>query len=160
MDTYLLLGSNKGERVNILDRTRQMIEERIGMIIRQSSLYESEAWGFVSDNFINQVICTKTELPPQKILSEIHKIEADMGRKHTNSQGYQARTLDIDILFYDSAIINQEDLIIPHSRLHERYFTLLPLNEIAPELKHPVLELTIQQLLEKCIDTAKVWNIR
>lgn len=154
---YLLLGSNQGDRVEALNTARQAINERIGETISLSLLYESEAWGFVSDNFINQVICVKTDLLPKQVLDEINRIEAEAGRIRTNAETYQARLLDIDILFYNDWIVNTDKLVIPHPRLHERRFTLEPLNTIAPKLQHPIFKKNIEQLLQQCTDSVKVW---
>lgn len=154
---YLLLGSNQGNCSQILSDACCSIEKYIGKIIQKSSLYESEAWGFSSDNFLNQVVCAQTDLSPRTILSQIHKIEAAAGRIRTNAGGYQARPLDIDILFYNDLVIETDDLIVPHAQLHKRRFTLLPLNEIAPNFIHPVFKTSIHNLLKNSTDESKVW---
>jgi 2-amino-4-hydroxy-6-hydroxymethyldihydropteridine diphosphokinase len=153
---YLLVGSNLGNRKSYLDIARQCLCEYVGTLLLESSVYESEAWGFVSDNaFLNQVLLYETELSPNELLRTIKEIEAKNGRIHSKN-GYSSRYLDIDILFYDSLTINSPDLTIPHLMLHKRRFTLLPLAEIAPDLIHPVFNLSIKQLLEKCEDHGKV----
>jgi 2-amino-4-hydroxy-6-hydroxymethyldihydropteridine diphosphokinase len=126
----------------------------------ESSVYESEPWGFVSENaFLNQVLLYETMLTPCEILQTIKTIETENGRIHSKD-GYSSRNLDIDILFYDNMVLNSADLTIPHSMLHRRRFTLLPLLEIAPNLVHPVFALNIKQLLEKCKDSGTVNKIR
>jgi 2-amino-4-hydroxy-6-hydroxymethyldihydropteridine diphosphokinase len=106
----------------------------------------------VSDKaFLNQVLLYETLLTPNEILQTIGVIEAENGRVHTKD-GYSSRNLDIDILFYDSLILNSADLTVPHPLLHVRRFTLLPLAEIAPDFIHPVLQLSMRDLLEKCED--------
>jgi len=153
---YLLLGGNKGDVITALRKACVSIEKQIGTVLLQSSFYESEAWGFNSDNFINQVMCVDTNLSPKQLLQQIHQIESNAGRVRTKNKEYEARTLDIDILFYDDSIIETNDLNIPHPRMHERRFTLLPLNEIAPDFIHPVFRLSINQLLQQTTDRGKV----
>ena len=154
---YLLLGSNQGDRADSINKACLSIEKNIGKIVNQSLLYESEAWGFVSDNFINQVLCVETELMPTQILELIFRIETDAGRKRINNDIYETRPLDIDILFYNNLIVCTKALTIPHPCLHKRLFTLMPLAEIAADFIHPVLKVTIQQLLDENQDSLKVW---
>jgi 2-amino-4-hydroxy-6-hydroxymethyldihydropteridine diphosphokinase len=133
-----------------------LIDKEIGQVTKSSSVYESEPWGFSSDQqFLNQVVVVESELSPNEMLDEIHIIEAKLGRKRS-SAGYQSRTMDIDILFYDDLMVNESDLVIPHPRLHERRFTLLPLAEIAGDFIHPVLSESMDALAEECSDTSKV----
>jgi 2-amino-4-hydroxy-6-hydroxymethyldihydropteridine diphosphokinase len=153
---YLLTGSNLGDRLSYLNGAKQSLNRFVGKLLVESSVYESEPWGFVADNaFLNQVLIYETVLTPEKILCIIHDIEAETGRIHTND-GYSSRNLDIDILFYDNIKLNSINLTIPHPMLHKRRFTLLPLAEIAPNLIHPVFNMNIMQLLEKCEDHKKV----
>jgi 2-amino-4-hydroxy-6-hydroxymethyldihydropteridine diphosphokinase len=152
----LLLGGNMGDRNNLLADACILIETKIGRIIKSSSVYETDPWGFSSDlPFLNQVVIVDSVLSPKEILGEIHKIEAQLGRVRF-STGYEARTMDIDILFYDDLRVNESDLVIPHPRLHERRFTLLPLAEIAGDYIHPVLNERLDVLAEECSDTSKV----
>ena len=130
-----------------------MTQRAIGRIVNASSLYESAPWGFEHDNkFLNKVVILKTFHSPRKILHSIQNIETKMGRVRNYSGTYSGRTIDIDILFYDDVVMNEEDLKIPHPLLHKRRFTLKPLVEIAPTFKHPVLHKTMQQLLDECPD--------
>ena len=153
---YLLLGSNLGKPEEYLKMARSMLSQRVGIVEKTSSLYRTEPWGFRHENFfLNQVLCVRTDLNPETLLELIHSIEADLGRVRLGN-GYQARTIDIDILLYDQQIVNQPELQIPHLRLHERRFTLLPLVEIAPTLKHPVFNLTVSELLAHCDDECEV----
>ena len=152
----LLLGGNKGDRSNLLRKAGILIERKIGQIIRSSSIYETEPWGFSSDlPFYNQVVIVESGLSPNEMLDEIHIIETLLGREKS-SNGYESRTMDIDILFYDDITINESDLVIPHPRLHKRRFTLLPLAEIAGDYIHPVLHERLDVLAEECSDTSKV----
>ncbi|MDR1170317.1 MAG: 2-amino-4-hydroxy-6-hydroxymethyldihydropteridine diphosphokinase, partial [Prevotellaceae bacterium] len=126
---YLLTGSNLGDRKSYLDSAKRSLCLSVGELLAESSIYESEPWGFVSENaFLNQVLLYETVLTPREILQTIKIIEAENGRIHAKS-GYSSRNLDIDILFYDNTVLNSADLTIPHPMLHRRRFTLLPLNE-------------------------------
>ncbi|PCJ89508.1 MAG: 2-amino-4-hydroxy-6-hydroxymethyldihydropteridine diphosphokinase [Flavobacteriales bacterium] len=153
---YLLLGGNLGVRVETLAMTVELIEKRIGQAAKKSSIYETEPWGFQHENkFLNQVIKVKTALLPIELLTKILKIEKQLGRTRNKSQ-YSARTIDIDILFYNNIIISEKNLQIPHPRLHERKFALVPLCEIASDLFHPILKKSIKKLLENCGDNSQV----
>ncbi len=152
----LLLGGNMGNRINLLSEACSLIDEEIGRIIKSSSVYETEPWGFSSDMpFLNQVVIVESELSPNEMLDEIHRIESQLGRER-NLSGYESRTIDVDILFYDNLMVNESHLIIPHPKLHNRRFTLLPLAEIAGEYIHPVLNERLDVLAEECSDTSKV----
>lgn len=168
-DVFLLLGSNLGDREGNLLKACAGISKRIGNIINRSSLYETEPWGFEDSTwFYNQALEIETELSPERILAEIHGIETELGRTReatscysgcSCSTEYSSRTIDIDILFYGAKIHFTEDLMIPHPRLHERMFTLLPLDEIAPGFIHPVYRKPISELLEHCTDKGGVSRV-
>lgn len=154
---YLLLGSNLGNRLQLLQQATDSISRQIGKIEKTSAVYESEAWGFeCPQNFLNQVVAVSTPLTAVEVLAAIQQIEKEAGRIRTGN-GYQARTLDIDILFYHNQVINLPELTIPHPQLHLRKFTLEPLCEIAPDMIHPVLKRTMRELLHECPDKGKVW---
>ncbi len=149
--TYLLLGSNLGNRRKYLSLAISEIQTKIGTIVRRSSLYQTASWGkHDQPDFLNQVIELKTSLQAQELLSGILKIESDLGRKRLEKWG--SRIIDIDILLYEDLIINDPKLIIPHPYLAFRRFCLMPLCEIAPEFIHPVLKKSIQQLLLELSD--------
>jgi 2-amino-4-hydroxy-6-hydroxymethyldihydropteridine diphosphokinase len=151
----LLIGGNLGDRKALIFRAKQMLETHIGACIQHSSIYESEAWGFQAEsNFYNQILILETELSAADILEIALKIESDLGRKR-ESNSYASRSMDIDILFYDEQIIHQENLIIPHPRLHLRRFTLLPLVEILADFVHPEIKKTLGELLDSCDDDLK-----
>ncbi len=153
---FILLGSNLDDRLLYLSQTRNMIANRVGAIDIKSYIYESKPWGFNHENqFLNQVLVVNTMLEPHDILKITQQIELELGRKYKGI-GYSARTVDIDLLFYNDIIIDTEDLIIPHLQLHKRRFTLLPLNEISPDFIHPVFKTTISELLNKCNDNSIV----
>lgn len=155
---YLLLGGNKGDVKSHFIRACELMEQRIGRIFSMSPLYASEAWGFSSDSlFLNQVIALQTQQMEDEVLEGVLRIEEDLGRvREFGTQGYQNRSLDIDILFFNQLICEKSSLIIPHPRLHLRKFTLCPLNDIAPALVHPVFQKTIEELLAICPDNSEV----
>src|SRR5688572_10405436 len=140
-EVYLLLGSNLGERITNLNNAVRLIASRCGKIQLQSSIYETEAWGLKEQNsFLNMAVVIKTTLAPKDVLIEVKTIERELGRTDTTKWG--PRLIDIDILLYGESIIELDDLKIPHPFISERKFTLLPLNEIARDVIHPVYNLT------------------
>lgn len=156
--SFILLGSNLGERKKLLEEAIFMISNNCGKILSMSRLYETEPWGFKSEtNFLNQVIEIETTLTPHELLSELLSIEAVLGRhRHENAKGYESRPMDLDILYYDNFIINDSTLVLPHPRLHLRRFTLLPLCDIASDFEHPIFMRTNKSLLEECDDDSDV----
>ena len=156
---YLLLGGNIGDKERIFSEARTILNNRVGELQLQSAVYETEPWGFESiDLFWNQAIELQTSLSPDEVLAQTQLIEKQLGRIRKDGQ-YCSRIIDIDILFFGNETINQENLIIPHPRIQERKFALLPLNEIAPELIHPVFQKSIRQLLAECSDLLKVEKV-
>jgi 2-amino-4-hydroxy-6-hydroxymethyldihydropteridine diphosphokinase len=145
IDVFLLLGSNLGDREAYLRQAIKYIETDIAPIVDGSSVYETQSWGKRDEpDYLNQVIHLKTGMPAHDILERILHIEQMMGRKREVKWG--SRIIDIDILFYGQAIINDETLTIPHPEMHKRLFTLIPLSEIAPDFIHPGLHRSIFQL--------------
>lgn len=129
---YLSLGSNIGNRRQFIKDAIGLIDERVGKVIRQSSLIETGPWGFTSPNrFINACVACKTRLSPHEILVTTQEIEKKMGRREKSNNGeYHDRTIDIDILLYDDVAIREPGLTIPHPRMKEREFVMKPLSEI------------------------------
>ena len=155
---YLLLGSNLGNKENNLGTARNHISSSVGTIIKISSIYNSEAWGFTDQPaFLNQVLQVETSLNPQQLLREILNIEILMSRIRTNK--WRERTIDIDILYYEDLVINDEALTIPHQEIPNRRFTLIPLCEIAPKEIHPILNISNSDILEKTADVLGVEKI-
>ena len=153
--TYLLLGSNMGNSTELLSNAIEQIENKIGPLLLQSNLYATAAWGNTSQpDFLNQVIKVATNLEAAKTLEKILSIEKKMGRIRTIKNA--PRIIDIDILFFNNEIINRSDLIVPHPEIQNRRFVLTPLYEIAPQMIHPVLNKTIEQLLSQCPDQLAV----
>ncbi len=152
---YLLLGANIGKRFDQMRAAFQEIGEQIGAVVRYSSLYETAAWGMNDDpSYLNQVILVETALEPLAVLKRINKIEEKLGR--IRNLKWESRLIDIDILFYDDRVISTPELSVPHPYLHLRRFTLIPLNEIAPDLLHPVLKKNTKDLLKELKDELDV----
>ncbi len=145
---YLSLGSNSGDRIGYVQQATSLLGASDNItLIRTSAFYETEPWGMDSENwFVNAVVEIKTSLSPQDLLAECQRIETQLGRKREKSKEYSDRTIDIDILFYNKDIINDENLTIPHKFVHLRAFTLVPLLELIPNFEHPVLHKTISEL--------------
>ena len=146
---YLGLGSNLGNRETIIREAVRLIEERIGQVVRQSSLIETEPWGFESQNrFLNGAVCCETALSPREVLLATQQIERDLGKRkeHATQRSQRAnskssdckyfdRPVDIDILLYDDITIDEPDLKIPHPLMEQRDFVMIPLREINNNLK-------------------------
>jgi 2-amino-4-hydroxy-6-hydroxymethyldihydropteridine diphosphokinase len=132
--TFIALGSNLGDRAGNLAAARAALAANIS-ITAASSLYETEPWGLLAQGrYLNQVLHGETKLPPRALLAKLHEIEHTLGRDRTREQRYGPRTIDLDILLYDELSVDEPGLTIPHPRMLERAFVLVPLVEIAPEL--------------------------
>lgn len=173
----LLIGGNQGDRVAILMRAVAEISHRIGTVSLLSALYETEPWGFEAEQqFLNQAVVVDTDMTPIEVLEEALRIEKDLGRvrladggaKADASEGlasvgeapamhtYSSRPIDIDVIFFNSEMVDMADLQLPHPRMHLRRFVLAPLAEIIPDFQHPKFHKSIRQMLEECEDSGVV----
>jgi 2-amino-4-hydroxy-6-hydroxymethyldihydropteridine diphosphokinase len=152
---YLLLGGNLGDRELLMAEAEKELNKQIGEVVLKSSLYETNAWGKEQQpNFLNKILVIDTNLNAFETLKLTQAIELKLGR--TRIEHWGARTMDIDILFYDNEIINTDNLKIPHPLITMRKFVLLPLLEIIPNFIHPVLKQTINELYLICDDQLNV----
>ena len=154
--TYLSLGSNLGNKTENLQQAIDLIAEKIGNISKISSVYKTAAWGFDSDEFYNICIQVATSLNPENLLIAIQKIELQLGRNRKTEAGYQARTIDIDVLLFDTEIIISKELMVPHKEMLQRKFVMVPLAEIAPNFIHPIEKQRIQVCLTNCDDRSAI----
>ncbi|MCG8317882.1 MAG: 2-amino-4-hydroxy-6-hydroxymethyldihydropteridine diphosphokinase [Cytophagales bacterium] len=155
---YLLLGTNLGNKPLNLQRGKTGVEELMGAIIKQSSVYRTAAWGIENQHsFLNQVVKIKSELSPEQILEKIFMIEKSMGRVRQGK--WSERIIDIDLLYYYDRIIDTHQLQVPHRELQNRNFTLVPLVEIAANEIHPVFHKTQKELHKLCKDRLEVVSL-
>jgi len=155
---YLLTGSNLGNREEQLALARTRIAEQAGKLHAVSSLYETAAWGRTDQpDFLNQALWLDTPLSASQLIRKLLKVEKSMGR--IREEKYGPRVIDIDILLFNEEVYNYSFLKIPHPELPGRRFALLPLAEIAPGLRHPVLDKTVAELLEICPDPLPVKKV-
>ena len=142
---YLALGSNLGDRLANLRAAIDALAPEV-RVIAESSIYETPPWGYTDQPaFLNMAVKAETDLSPLALLRHLKDIESRLGRETTFRYG--PRVIDLDILFYDDLVVDEEGLTIPHPRLHERAFVLVPLAEIAPELVHSVRGKTVKEML-------------
>jgi len=153
--SYLLIGGNEGDRTGTMAMARERIESVAGAIRSRSSLFETAPWGKTDQpDFLNQALILETGLDAPTLLQALLGIEAQMGRRR--GEKYGSRIIDIDILFFNDAIIHQPGLLIPHPEIQNRRFALAPLEEIAPAYIHPVLGVSVRELLINCTDPLAV----
>lgn len=148
MKIVLAFGSNLGDMEEYILAAYRLLEEELGEMIKKSSFIETPAWGFESENsFINSVAVFETKKTPLEALEICNRIEKELGRqRNPEYKGYQNRTIDIDILFYEDIVLDTATLKIPHPLIQERDFVLIPLKEILPNLIHPVLKKEIKDI--------------
>ncbi len=145
---YLSLGSNKGDRIGYVQQAASLLglDDNIS-IVRTSAFYETEPWNMNTQTwFVNALVEIKTKYTPQELLEVCQRIETQLGREHKQTNDYEDRTIDIDILFYNKDIINENNLTIPHKYVHLRAFTLVPMMELNADFVHPVLHKTIVEM--------------
>ncbi|MEY4279454.1 MAG: 2-amino-4-hydroxy-6-hydroxymethyldihydropteridine diphosphokinase [Bacteroidota bacterium] len=154
---YLLIGGNMGDRMANLTLSMNAIEKEIGSIQKMSSIYETAAWGNTEQpDFLNQALEIETPLNAEQVMEGLLKIEKQMGRERLIPMG--PRSIDLDIIYFNKDIIDRPSLEIPHPRLAERKFVLLPLSEIAPDFIHPIFQKTNEVLLKECGDSLAVYK--
>jgi 2-amino-4-hydroxy-6-hydroxymethyldihydropteridine diphosphokinase len=151
MTVHLALGSNLGDRQRNIETAYKLIEERVGRVTSSSAFYFSKPVGFASEHdFVNSACEVRTDLNAEELLEAIQGIERDMGRvQKSDSGGYADRIIDIDWILAGERVINTPRLVVPHPRMHERDFVLLPMNEIAPNAIHPLLQKSVRELTEE-----------
>ena len=157
--TYLSLGSNQGRKLKNLQKAIYEIAESIGAIHKISSVYKTDSWGFKGDDFYNICIAVSTYLPPEELLKNILNIETKLGRKREQNNKYTNRKIDIDILLFDDEIVFSKNIIIPHPRMLDRKFVLVPLAEIAGNTLHPIEKKTLNICLNNTIDASEIHKI-
>lgn len=153
---YIALGSNKGNKLQYLQSAVDTIFDSVGTVKKLSKVYKTPALGFGGDDFYNTCIKVETHLSPKKLLKALQQIEKNLGRSEKTSNGYQSREIDLDIVFYESEIIKDKNLTIPHPEIHNRKFVLQPLLDILKDFEHPVLNKTIESLFEECKDDSVI----
>lgn len=153
---YLLLGSNEGNSLALLESACEAISKGIGEISQSSSIYRTEAWGKTDQNdFLNQAVCVKTRKWPKTVLKLCLDIEKQLGRMRIEK--WDPRTIDIDILFYGNKVINTDQLVVPHPQFEYRNFAIIPMMEIAPEFEHPINKKSIEELYKESEDELSVY---
>ncbi|WP_334055889.1 2-amino-4-hydroxy-6-hydroxymethyldihydropteridine diphosphokinase [Polaribacter sp. P097] len=154
--TYLSLGTNQGNRLHHLQKAIELIADKAGAVLSISSIYNTTSWGFDSNDFYNICLKISTYHPPEKLMQILLDIENSLGRERNNSDGYADRNIDIDILLFDDEIIFSKTLIVPHSKMLERKFVLVPLAEIAGSVIHPIAKQKIGVCLQNCNDSSEI----
>lgn len=163
MHTYnkvvLALGSNLGNKKENLQNAVNQIHSHIGFVAQTSAIYETPSWGFDSFPFYNMCLLIHTNLSPEKVLTEIKQVEKILGRTAKTSDNYEARTVDIDIVYFNDFVFDSNNLQIPHKELQNRQFVLMPLNDLIFDWKHPVLQKSTQELLLICEDESEIKKV-
>ena len=158
--TYLSLGTNQGNKLENLQKAIDLIDDNVGGIQKISSVYQTPSWGFDGENFFNICIKVSTYQQPEVLLSSLLEIEQELGRLRSTEKGYQNRKIDIDILLFDDEIIFSKLLIVPHSKMLDRKFVLIPLAEIAPNELHPIKKTQLSVCAQNCNDASEISMIK
>ena len=158
--TYLSLGTNQGNKLENLQKAIDLIDDSVGGIQKISSVYQTPSWGFDGENFFNICIKVSTYQQPEVLLSSLLEIEQELGRLRSSEKGYQNRKIDIDILLFDDEIIFSKLLIVPHPKMLDRKFVLIPLAEIAPNELHPIKKTQLSVCAQNCNDASEISMIK
>lgn len=151
------MGSNEGDRMQLMQDAFTGMKKNLGILLRSSSLYETAAWGFESPHpFLNAVIKFETEHQPQEVLNILHYLEAKGGRIRQGTAGYADRSLDLDLLYYDDLLLDEDTLQLPHPRIALRNFVLFPLAEIDPSWMDVRTQKTVQEMLSDVKDLCEI----
>ncbi|TDN87112.1 2-amino-4-hydroxy-6-hydroxymethyldihydropteridine diphosphokinase [Salegentibacter sp. 24] len=153
---HIALGSNVGNRFELLQTALLKIYIEIGEIHLVSKVYETPAWGFSGHAFLNACISVSTRFSVKEVLAKLLKIENDAGRVRSDAKNYQNRSLDLDILFFEDEVLQTKDLVVPHPEMQNRKFVLLPLSDIASKEIHPGFQISVEKLLEKVEDDSQI----
>lgn len=161
MNEYtLLFGGNKGNVIDIFNKGLNLLLEEEIEIVKKSSIYQTAAWGVENQpSFLNMAIVIKSNKTPEKMLITCQKIEKKCGRNRQEEKRWGERSLDIDIIFCEQRIIDLPQLQIPHPLMHKRRFVLVPINDIVPRFNHPIMQLSVNQLLKGCKDDLPVVKV-
>ena len=157
--TYIALGSNQGDRARYLQLAVDRIFEQIGAIISLSDVYETPAWGFKGDAFLNACIAVRTNYSAEKVLEKLLGIEVELGRKRSNATGYADRAIDLDIIFHGDLTISSRELHVPHPQLAHRKFVLFPMADIAADIIHPIDQVSISEMLKHTADDSEIRKV-
>lgn len=154
---FLSVGGNVGDRLQYMKSVYYEINSNAGIIEKASPLYLSEPWGFLHNRyFLNSVFQVSTCLELEMVFSELLNIENRLGRQRKASSGYLGRTIDIDVISFDDVVISNKMITVPHPRMCDRLFVLLPMYDIAPNWVHPLTGESLKTLIQKCSDTGKI----
>ncbi len=158
--TYLSIGTNQGNKLENIQSAINLIADQIGSIQKIASIYESSSLGFDGADFYNTCIKVSTYLPPEILITKLLSIEKELGRARKNTNGYIDRIIDIDIILFEDEIIFSKNLIVPHPRMLDRKFVLVPLTEIARNTVHPIEKKHLYICLENCLDNSDITLIK
>lgn len=154
--TYLSIGTNQGNKLENLQNAIHYIADNVGLILKISKIYKTPSWGFNSNDFYNVCLEVKTVLQPEKLMTVLLEIETTLGRTRSNTIGYVDRIIDIDIILFNGEIIFSPNLTVPHPKMLERKFVMIPLVEIAPNIIHPIEKKQLFICLKNCKDTSNI----
>tara|TARA_B110000438_G_scaffold189732_1_gene181368 strand:- start:232 stop:741 length:510 start_codon:yes stop_codon:yes gene_type:complete len=150
------LGSNEGDRQENIEMAIAKIQKELGNIIAIAPIYETPSWGYDDAAYLNNAICLTTDLQALDLMLSLLDIERQLGRERSNSEGYEARSIDLDIILIEGVIVDHPQLQVPHPRMNLRKFVLQPLVDIAPNWIHETVGLSMGDLLDKCEDESQI----